>query len=125
MTVVWLCMPVCVLQDIKAVEHDCGYGRLGGGDASAMQQGAQHITVPWPLLCAIHRPAVSATGKRLRPRKQRKEKTTPFDRQFSEEPSIIPGCPTGVTSPKGHRASKTTAQLCCIDVNAAAGNGVA
>ena len=56
-----MCCEHCVLVQHEC--HDCD--RLGGCDAGAMQQGAQHLTVPRPLLCAIHRPAVSATGSWL------------------------------------------------------------
>lgn len=38
--------------------------RVGGGDASTLQQGPEYIPVPWPLLCALHRSAVAASGQK-------------------------------------------------------------
>ena len=56
------CLYVCCTH-CKLLQHEChGCDRVGGCDAGAMQQGAQHFPVPRPLLCAIHRPAISATG---------------------------------------------------------------
>lgn len=54
-----LWVPILQPQLFQAFVTMC---RLGGCDAGAVQQGPQHLAVPWPLLCAVYRPAISASG---------------------------------------------------------------